>query len=200
MRRVLLIFISLILSLVSWSPVNAEDAFYVIPTMKRNYAPVPKTGQTTPYAAGDDGTLRKGVAWPNPRFIDNRNGTVIDKLTGLIWMQDAGYFEPRSWVNALIAANNLQSGMAGITDGSKAGDWRLPNFRELQSLVDYGAYGPALQAGHPFVGVQTNYYWSSTTAAFNGSSALSIYFSEGGLSDTPKITLPCQVWCVRGGP
>jgi hypothetical protein len=31
---------------------------------------VPKTGQTTSYATGDDGDLEKGVAWPNPRFTD----------------------------------------------------------------------------------------------------------------------------------
>ena len=34
-------------------------------------AMVPKTGQTTSYGAGDDGALKKGVAWPNPRFTDN---------------------------------------------------------------------------------------------------------------------------------
>src|SRR5262249_3439758 len=36
-------------------------------------APVPRTGQTTSYAAGDDGALQKGVAWPNPRFTVNVN-------------------------------------------------------------------------------------------------------------------------------
>ena len=90
MRRALLIFLSLILVLVGSSAVCAEDGFYVIPCMRGNYAPVPKTGQTTPYVAGDDGTLQKGVAWPAPRFTDNSNGTVTDKLTGLIWMKDAG--------------------------------------------------------------------------------------------------------------
>ena len=41
-------------------------------------APVPQTGQTTSYAAGDDGALKPGVAWPNPRFTDSANGTVND--------------------------------------------------------------------------------------------------------------------------
>ena len=48
---------------------------------------LPKTGQTTSYAAGDDGALQKGVASPNPRFTDNGNGTVTDNLTGLIWLE-----------------------------------------------------------------------------------------------------------------
>ena len=39
-------------------------------------APVPKTGQTISYAAGDDGALQKGVTWPVPRFTDNGDGTV----------------------------------------------------------------------------------------------------------------------------
>ena len=55
-------------------------------------AMLPKTGQTTSYAAGDDGALQKGVAWPNPRFTDNGNGTVTDNLTGLIWLKNANCF------------------------------------------------------------------------------------------------------------
>ena len=34
-------------------------------------APVPKTGQIEVYNSGDDGDLRKGVVWPNPRFKEN---------------------------------------------------------------------------------------------------------------------------------
>ena len=92
MRRALLIFLSLVLALVAWTMVCAEDNFYVIPAMKGNYAPVPKTGQTAPTTAGADGALRKGVAWPTPRFTDNKNGTVTDNLTGLIWIQNANIF------------------------------------------------------------------------------------------------------------
>ena len=58
MRRALLIFLSLVLALVAWTMVCAEDNFYVIPAMKGNYAPVPKTGQTAPYYRG----RRRGLA------------------------------------------------------------------------------------------------------------------------------------------
>ncbi len=92
MRRVLLITLSLVLALAGWSTVGADDGFYVIPAMRGNYAPVPKTGQTTPYGAGDDGALQKGVAWPTPRFTDSENGTVTDNLTGLIWLKNANAF------------------------------------------------------------------------------------------------------------
>ena len=69
--------------------------------MKGKYSPVPKTGQTTSYGTREDGALQKGVAWPTPRFTDNNNGTVTDKLTGLIWMKNADYFGLRTWVQAL---------------------------------------------------------------------------------------------------
>jgi hypothetical protein len=65
LRRVFLILASLGLIFFGWTAVGAEDGFYVIPTMKQKYAPVPKTGQTQKYATGDDGDLEKGVAWPD---------------------------------------------------------------------------------------------------------------------------------------
>jgi len=107
MRRALLIFLSLVLALVSWSTVCAQEEFYVIPAMKGKYAPVPKTGQSIPYKEKDDGALHKGVAWPNPRFIDNGNLTVTDKLTGLIWTKHANRFLLKTWLQALDEASNL---------------------------------------------------------------------------------------------
>jgi hypothetical protein len=208
MKRALLIAVSLCLAVAGWSMVCAQD-FYVVPVTKANYAPVAKTGQTDSYsAAGTDGALQKGVAWPSPRFTDNGNGTVTDKLTGLIWMKNAnGFNGTKTWDDALSAANNLASGSAGLMDGSKAGDWRLPNVRELQSLIDYGFYGPALpntqgtgqwSEGNPFQGVQSDFYWSSTTNAGSASTAWSVYFNAGSVGNTAKSN-SIYVWCVRGG-
>jgi len=75
-------------------------------------APVPQTGQTTSYAAGDDGATQRGVAWPSPRFTDNlvngvSNGTVTDNLTGLVWLKDANCFGVQNWTSALSKANSL---------------------------------------------------------------------------------------------
>ena len=122
-------------------------------------ARVPKTGQTTSYAARDDGDLEKGVAWPNPRFTDNGNGTVTDNLTGLMWMKNANVGNDCAgadagtvnWATALAsaAACNAGAGYAGQTD------WRLPNVRELLSLIDYGRFRALRRdskwtAGNPF--------------------------------------------------
>jgi hypothetical protein len=199
MRRLLLISLSLVLALVGWSSVGAEDGFYVIPAMRGNYAPVPKTGQTTSYGTRDDGDLEKGVAWPSPRFTDNLNGTVTDKLTGLIWLKNGNYFGEKTWVEALQVANELQSNIVlGLTDGSKAGDWRLPNVNELQSLLDHRKFNPALPEGHPFIGV-ASVYWSSTTRPNETSQAYGVNFYSG----IPEFNLKSgnnPVWCVRGGP
>lgn len=48
------------------------DEIYNLAALAR----VAKTGQTTSYATADDGNLVKGLAWPNPRFTDNGDGTV----------------------------------------------------------------------------------------------------------------------------
>jgi hypothetical protein len=204
MRRVLVIFLSLVMGLVGLSTACADDGFYVVAGQRANYAPVPKSGQTTPYATGDDGTLRKGVASPTPRFTDNGNGTVTDNLTGLVWMKNASNvgavgFGLKTWADALTAANSLKSGDAGLSDGSKEGDWRLPNVRELQSLIDYGHLDPAIPAVHPFTGVQSWYYWSSTTYVDGTLNAWDVGFNDGGVFRNSK-TSSYYVWCVRGGP
>jgi hypothetical protein len=137
---------------------------YCTPVAAGPPAPVAKTGQTTSYSVGDDGYLQKGIPSPNPRFTDNNNGTITDNLTGLIWMKNANCsaISQKTWSEALTAVGNLADGICGLSDGSLAGDWRLPNVRELQSLVDYGRFGaPSL----PFTNFQDFYYWSSTSYA-----------------------------------
>jgi hypothetical protein len=206
MRRILLIFLPLVLALAGAGAAGAEDGFYVVPAMKGNYAPVPQTGQTSSYVTGDDGYWKKGVAWPTPRFTDNQNGTVTDNLTGLIWMQNASNFNAdgfgaKKWSEAISAANGLQTNQHGLKDGSKAGDWRLPNIRELQSLVDYGRGGLAIPSPNPFLGVVwENRYWSSTSE--NGSLsnlAWWLGFDLGFAGTDDKDENFYLVWCVRGG-
>jgi hypothetical protein len=195
MRRFLMIALSLALALAGWSTVGADDGFYVVPMKMK----VPKTGQTTSYGPRDDGALQKGGTWPIPRFTDNGNGTVTDNLTSLIWMKNANAFAQCIWTAALTIANGLKSGDADLTDGSKAGDWRLPNVRELQSLVDYSKWNPALPEGHPFTEVRSLAYWTSTTYVFNNSSVWWVYFATGDVTTMSK-TGAAYVWCVRGGP
>jgi hypothetical protein len=159
---------------------------------------IPKTGQTTSYGTDrDDGALQQGVAWPNPRFTDNNDGTVTDNLTNLVWLKNANCDGTRNWTTALADANGLANGQCGLTDGSVAGDWWLPNIRQLQSLVDYGQNGPALPSGHPFTGVQSSYYWSSTTYA--GFTDFAWYVDMTSAACSAFKTNTYHVWPVRAG-
>ncbi len=161
-------------------------------------ADVPRTGQTTSYATGDDGDLQKGKPWPSPRFTDNGNGTVTDNLTGLIWLKNASCDGYKLWSDAVTFCDGLASGSCGLDDDSVAGDWRLPNRCELESLLDLSQYDPPLPSGHPFTGVNTStFYWSATTVAYDMDSAWYVFMSTGGESSDHKTNTNGYVWPVR---
>jgi hypothetical protein len=222
MRKTYSICILVLGLALSWSMVCAED-FYVIPVGKKNHAPVEKTGQTGCWdssgsyisctGTGQDGEYQKGVAWPTPRFTDNSDGTVTDNLTGLIWLKNANCPNAlKTWSEALTFANSLYDGWTGdggggdcgLSDGSSAGEWRLPNIRELLSLIDFGHAYPALPhtaalpSGYPFTGVQSDYYWSSTTGAGTPDDAWSVFLARGDAAYGSKDNA-FYVWPVRGG-
>jgi len=164
------------------------------------------TGQQISYAAGDDGAQRNGLAWTaSGRFTDNSDGTITDSLTGLVWLKNAGCFDPINWFGAVADANGLASGQCGLTDASSAGQWRLPNLNELESLIDVSASNPALPANHPFANVASGIYWTSTSY-FGGQTgspnAWAIRMSDGRYindsSANAKTTASNAVWAVKG--
>ena len=185
---------------------------------------LPKTGQTLCYNAngtidcagtGQDGETQIGATWPVPRFTNNLNGTVTDNLTGLIWLQDAlcTALNPppanpslslqggRDWASALSAANTLMSGQCGLTDGSVAGNWRLPNVNEMESLIDISQSNPPLPANNHFINVPQTLpiYWTSTITGdyFPGINAIGAVLFTGKLQGDVK-TSPKYIWPVRG--
>lgn len=162
-------------------------------------APSTRTGLMQSYAAGDDGQYQKGLAPPNPRFRDNGDGTVTDHLTGLVWLQFANCFDLRTWEEALADANSLADGACGLSDGSAPGDWRLPNVRELASLIDYGVIQPSVPRGHPFIDVlwyPKIHYWTSTRLLLVVPQAWGVLFSVGHI-DGLETEVPRRVWPVR---
>ena len=174
-------------------------------TMAQDHFFLPQTGQTQSYATGDDGDLQLGVQWPDPRFTDNGDGTVTDNLTELLWLKNAKCFGQNNWNDALVDSNNLADGQCGLSDGSSAGDWRLPNVREHLSLVDYGQGNPPLPAGHPFTDVQLYYYyWTSSTVADRTPAACVVsmeapYAGPQLMDDVPKSHVDGYFWPVRSG-
>ena len=132
------------------------------------------------------------------RFTDNGDGTVTDNKTGLVWLRDARAVGCLTWQEAMGACAALASGQHGLTDGSQAGDWRLPDIDELCSLIDRSQFDPALTEGHPFSGVQPNYYWSSTSYVGNPSSAWLVDLFSGCVGAIAESDMYC-VWPVRSG-
>jgi hypothetical protein len=160
-----------------------------------------QTGQTTSYATGDDGDLQKGNALPDPRFCENGDGTVTDNLTGLVWLQDANKGDGKmTWEDALTYCSSLEADSSELTDDSVAGDWRLPNIKELLSLVDYSQSNPVLPSGHPFTNVkELGRYWSSSTDAADSGSAWYVHMEDGDSDDKNKANNSFYVWPVRDG-
>ena len=136
--------------------------------------------------------------------------TVTDNLTGLIWLKNASCFGEQTWAEALSACNTLASLSCELTDDSVAGDWRLPNVKELESLLHFGFYGPALPdtAGtgkwseeDPFTGVRRDFYWSSSAYSKNSTtSAWHMYMEIGRANYGVKTSyISYYAWPVRGG-
>ena len=155
-----------------------------------------RTGQTISYLPGDDGDLKKGSpVYPATQYTDTPGTTnsVTDNGTGLIWIKDGsklhetGYNFGASmvWSQALpmIAALNAANSGAGY-DGSN--QWRLPNIKELMSIVDYGTLGP--RAINPCLYYRwtsnADHFWSST-ADVTGNKRYCVYFFVGEVWDAP---------------
>jgi Protein of unknown function (DUF1566) len=173
---------------------------------------LPATGQTTAYPAlrsvlsspepvPDDGTVEAGAPLA---FVDNGDGTITDLNTKLMWTKhadDGGYFDVDSrfrWSVFQSGQSTMWSWLEGLNaNGGFAGhtDWRLPNIRELSTLVSFGRSDPGVEpVWHTNCTIGCNVttcsctgsgfpYWSTTTDAGFPSNAWAIQFSP-----EPSIT------------
>lgn len=163
---------------------------------------VPKTGQTTSFAAGDDGDLNKGVDWPSTRFIDNGDATITDKLTNLMWTQDANAPGPAD-CSPSVAKSNTEAltYIDCLNTNSYLGhaDWRMPNVNELASLVNREVQYPYLWLNaQGFTNVKNSWYRSSTTTASNTLHAWVVMMNNGNIFNDAIKTNPADyIWPVR---
>ena len=147
---------------------------------------LPKTGQSLCYdtsgaaiqcnGSGQDGERQSGVPWPDLRFVDNGDGSILDKLTSLIWTKDGNLMQTRdpsfdadgtsgngkvTWQHALDYVKKLN-----LENYLGHNDWRLPNINELASLVNVSAVkNTEWLAAQGFTNVLSDVYWSSTSEA-----------------------------------
>jgi hypothetical protein len=182
---------------------------------------LPATGQTTSYGTGSDGDVQAGGALS---YTDNGDGTITDNNTGLMWEKkdnSEGIHDSQAkhtWstgtnnmdgtiTTTFLATLNGGGGFAGHTD------WRVPNRRELDSIVDLEVFNPSIApafhqsatcTGCVDITVEScsctrsSFYWSSSTAQYNPEFAWVVDFSFGGTyaSDKPNLG---YVRAVRAG-
>jgi len=203
------------------SKIDVSDAVYLlksifvhgpapVPVCTTGSAP-PATGQTKCYdqngtsvlcdstsCPGQDGFYRAGCSGGS-RFTDNGDGTVTDNCTGLMWQKGTadvngdgeidGSLEGTdtlSWCDALVYCENLSF--------ANHSDWRLPNVRELQGIVDYGRSEPAID---PIFGAVSEAYWSSTTVDNFPNNAWPVGFKLGDIDWDLAKTIRSFVRAVR---
>jgi hypothetical protein len=133
-------------------------------------------------------------SYPPPIFTDNGDGTVSDHSTKLMWQQIES--TPMDWADALSYCEGLSL--------ATYDDWRLPNIKELESIVDDTKHNPAIDITYfPDVSVTQPeaFYWSSTTFPNAIDTAFFVYIVDGRVFQLPshdKSTLK-SARCVRGG-
>lgn len=122
---------------------------------------------------------------PDSRFTPIGNGAEVkDKVTGLIWQRCSigqtwdgntctGNATSHTWQQALTVAKNLGKG------------YRLPNIKELASIVEEQCYDPAINS-KTFPNTPSNWYWSSSPNAYYNGNAWGVYFHDGNDGDPYK--------------
>lgn len=121
-------------------------------------------------------------------LTDNGNGTVTDSGTQLVWQQEKS--SQMTWEVALTYCEGLT--LAGYND------WRLPNHKELLSLVDDTKTNPSINTTM-FPNAASSAHWSSTTSAANSSNAWDVAFDAGHFSNINAKADSYYARCVRGG-
>ena len=126
---------------------------------------------------------------------DFNNAAVLDRETGLVWERspDTG---TQNWREAHRFCVDRAVG-----NRNRKG-WRLPTVQEILSLVDPTRNAPSLPAGHPFINVQPDFYWSATTFGENPALAWGAGFENDQTEPGARFTDKTQrlfVWCVRSG-
>ena len=148
---------------------------------------------------------------PDSQLQDNGDGTVTDLKTGLMWKQctegqsgsgcvDGSPIDYNIWQKALQRAQevNNSGGFAGFSD------WRVPNIKELASLVELQCREPAINLTRFPNTPASSYFWSSSIYAGQGdySWTVSRFGDFDGFSnnvDIPQLTKP-KLRLVRSAP
>ena len=133
-----------------------------------------------------------------PRFVDNRDGTISDTLTGLMWQESYAYVETGNYINWYDAGDYIRALNEKKLGGH--GDWRLPTRLEIQSLYEIGK--PFQSRGRTYIlhidpVFEFSYgscFWTSKTRL---SAALGFEFDSGDMHWYPQGSISGSVRAVR---
>lgn len=122
---------------------------------------------------------------PDNLYTDHSDGTITDNATGLMWKKcslgltgshcETGTAQPLTWQTALAAANDSTD--TGYTD------WRLPNVKELASLIEVACHTPSINETFFPNTATTHSYWSSSPVIYNNNNAWTVPFHTGLVYD-----------------
>jgi hypothetical protein len=171
-----------------------------------------------PVDVPDDGTLEAGATL---HYQDNGDGTITDRNTRLTWEKksdDSGLHDKDNAYYWSGFGETIWDWLEQInTEGGKGfaghNDWRIPNVKELHSIINYERFDPTVNRVFnnnctPGVDLLTGSctaasltdtdYWSSSTIVFAPESAWLVNFRLGGVDSAGKNNA-LQVRAVRGG-
>jgi len=148
------------------------------------------------------------VTTPSADFTVNVDGTVTHAKTGLMWKTCAeglsgaacatGTAATMTWASALSAAVAANAANAGLGFANHT-DWRLPNQKELQSIVESCGYNPSInQDMFPATPTVAAYFWSASTYSDDPTYAWIVDFSDG-FSNGGTKTFGIYARLVRSG-
>ena len=135
--------------------------------------------------------------YSNDRYTDNGDGTISDHQTGLMWSKCSygqTYDANDANSDGIIcegspAFGTWQQAFAWAADSTDHGhsDWRLPNIKELGSIVDFGSAKPAINQ-NIFPNTASGPYWTSTPSRANVHQTIFIGFQAGDYGPSDRIS------------
>jgi hypothetical protein len=128
---------------------------------------------------------------PDSDFADAGNGTVRHIPTGLIWkrcneeqtwngttcVDPVGGYVGLTWQQAFARADAVNAGNAGTQNAGQT-DWRVPNQKELRSIVERGCTNPSINLTQ-FPTTPASYFWSGSPLAGGSDGAWGVNFDDG---------------------
>lgn len=119
---------------------------------------------------------------PNSRFIDNGDGTISDADTDLMWQKCQLGLSGSNCSSDSATWHTWQEALDEADSNTLAGyDWRLPNHKELLSIVEQRCIDPSINKTY-FPNTSTLSYWTSSPYIFENGYSWGVHFNSSGSS------------------